>query len=235
MVYSLKYYDALYEYKRYSREHLIDVFFQQTPPWELEKGVDPRAPTASSVQSQEYEPHYATEVLRMLPKYTQPFMPYIHEELTKYRATKVQGKRSIYLQQFGNDADSSEDSEDLETDKVKHEEQWWAWDTMQLAAYQDDEFYNGKQQRGINTRSCFDLDNTAPDIFFDPEIDFWPSKEQEKKVAWHFMLANLKLTVTQEDEEPKVEKIHFETKDWRKFLTIDSVDTRTGIFMAQDI
>ena len=162
-------------------------------------------------------------------------MPYITEGSSAHRQTKVREK-TIYAEQFKYDIDSSDDSEDLETDNSKHEDQWWAWDTMQLGAYQDDEFYNEKQQRGISTRSCFDLDNSAPeDLIFDPEIGFWPSREQEKRVAWHFMLANLKLTVAKALEEPKVTRIHFEAQDWKKFLSIETIDTKNGVYMAQDM
>ena len=56
-------------------------------------------------------------------------MPYTHEELVKHRKSKVKEK-SIFQEQFKYEIDSSDDSEDLETDAVKHEAQWWAWDTM---------------------------------------------------------------------------------------------------------
>ena len=62
VVYSLKYFDEKYAYKRYSRVHLIDVFFQQTPAWEHKAGEDSRTPTESSLSSKNYAPFYNTEI-----------------------------------------------------------------------------------------------------------------------------------------------------------------------------
>jgi len=43
------------------------------------------------------------------------------------------------------------------------------------------------------------------------------------------------LTVAKALEEPKVTRIHFEAQDWKKFLSIETIDTKTGVYMAQDI
>jgi hypothetical protein len=111
---------------------------------------------------------------------------------------------------------------------------------MQLAVYQQDEFFGDKQYRRISTRSTFDYDNAAH-LIIDPDVDCWPAKEEEKKVAWYYMLANLAITTAKEAEEPKIASIKLEIPDWRKYLSLGALSDyfrgtdEKEIFMAQDV
>ena len=112
---------------------------------------------------------------------------------------------------------------------------------MQLAVYQQDEFFNEKQYRRITARSTFDNDNSAH-LIIDPDVDCWPAKEEEKRVAWYYVLANLLIsTQVGRQEEPKIEFIKLEIADWQKYLSMGAIadyylrTQEKEIFMAQDV